>query len=73
MTNVVDVYVNYLRRKVDAGYDPAHSNHPRHALSNRHRRTGCLAGRASWFHLQHAIPQARQKKRPRMWGAFFTF
>jgi DNA-binding response OmpR family regulator len=21
MTNVVDVYVNYLRRKVDAGYD----------------------------------------------------
>ena len=22
MTNVVDVYVNYLRRKVDAGYDP---------------------------------------------------
>ena len=23
MTNVVDVYINYLRRKVDAGYDPA--------------------------------------------------
>jgi DNA-binding response OmpR family regulator len=22
-TNVVDVYINYLRRKVDAGYDPA--------------------------------------------------
>jgi two-component system copper resistance phosphate regulon response regulator CusR len=23
MTNVVDIYVNYLRRKVDAGYDRA--------------------------------------------------
>ena len=23
MTNVVDVYINYLRRKVDAGYDVA--------------------------------------------------
>jgi two-component system OmpR family response regulator len=23
MTNVVDVYINYLRRKVDMGYDPA--------------------------------------------------
>ena len=23
MTNVVDVYVNYLRRKVDSGYDQA--------------------------------------------------
>ena len=22
MTNVVDVYINYLRRKVDNGYDP---------------------------------------------------
>lgn len=22
MTNVVDVYINYLRRKIDAGYDP---------------------------------------------------
>jgi len=23
MTNVVDVYINYLRRKVDSGYDRA--------------------------------------------------
>jgi two-component system OmpR family response regulator len=23
MTNVVDVYINYLRRKVDSGYDHA--------------------------------------------------
>ncbi len=22
MTNVVDVYINYLRREVDSGYDP---------------------------------------------------
>jgi len=35
MTNVVDVYINYLRRKVDFGYETRpDSDHPRCRLSN---------------------------------------
>jgi hypothetical protein len=35
----VDVYINYLRRKVDSGYDrPVDSNYSRHGLPNRLER-----------------------------------
>jgi len=34
MTNVVDVYINYLRHKVDFGFERPHSNDPRNWLSD---------------------------------------
>jgi len=41
MTNAVDVYVNYLRRKVDAGYD--------RPLIRTIRGTGYQIALANWF------------------------
>ena len=41
MTNVVDVYVNYLRRKVDAGYD--------RPLIRTIRATVIKSAPANWF------------------------
>ena len=43
MSNLVDVYINYLRRKVDSGYDrppirPLIRNGARHRLPNRQQR-----------------------------------
>jgi len=38
MTNVVDVYINYLRRKVDFG--PTHSYDPRGWLPDRRKLPG---------------------------------
>jgi len=44
MTNVVDVYINYLRRKVDSGLRPRpHPHDSRRRLPNRRKRPARLA------------------------------
>jgi len=55
MTNVVDVYINYLRRKVDTGYD--------HALIRTVRGVGYQIGGNG------ANPQLDTEKRPALQGA----
>ena len=55
MTNVVDVYINYLRRKVDTGYD--------HALIRTVRGVGYQIGGNG------ADTQLKSEKRPALQGA----